>query len=192
MKFKEFQKALPLSVFTTTQAKKIYSGGQEELLIQLFRWAKRGELVRLKQGLYQFSDRLVDEFTLAGYLYSPSYISLETALNNQGIISDVSLNVTSVSLTTTKIIKTVRGNFLYSKIQRPLFFGWQAVKDAGGFPYQIALPEKALLDWIYLRKIKDFVDQRVGWSELNQQKLKKFSQSYPGWVKEVVYEQLNR
>lgn len=192
MKFKEFQKALSLPVFTTTQAKKIYSGGQGELLIQLFRWAKRGELLRLKQGLYQFSDRLVDEFALAGCLYSPSYISLETALNNQGIIPDVSLNVTSVSLTTTKIIKTVRGNFLYSKIQQSLFFGWQTVKDINGFYYRIALPEKALLDWIYLRKIKDFVDQRVGWSELNQQKLKKFSQAYPGWVKEVVYEQFNR
>ena len=188
MKFKEFQKALSLPVFTTIQAQKIYSGGSKQLLIQLSRWAKRGELFRLKQGLYQFSDRLVDEFTLAGYLYSPSYISLETALNNQGIIPDVSLNVTSVSPTTTKIIKTVRGRFLYSKIQQPLFFGWQTVKDTNGFHYQIALPEKALLDWIYLRKINNFAGQRINWSELSQQKLKKFSQVYPQWVKEVIYE----
>ena len=192
MKFKEFQKALSLPVFTTIQAQKIYSGGPGALLIQLSRWAKRGELVRLKQGLYQFSDRLVDEFTLAGYLYSPSYISLETALNNQGIIPDISLNVTSVSPTTTKIIKTVRGNFLYSKIQPPFFFGWQTVKDASGFHYQIALPEKALLDWVYLRKIRDFTDQRIDWTKLNKQKLKKFSQAFPGWVKVVVHEQLNR
>jgi len=192
MKFKEFHQALSLPVFTTIQAQKIYSGGPGALLIQLSRWTKRGELVRLKQGLYQFSDRLVDEFTLAGLLYLPSYISLETALNNQGIIPDVSLNVTSVSPTTTKIIKTARGNFLYSKIQQALFFGWQTVKDTNGFHYQIALPEKALLDWIYLRKIKDFTDQRISWPELNMQKLKKFSQAYPGWVKEAVDEQLNR
>jgi len=192
MKFKEFQKALSLPVFTTIQAKKIYSGRQGELLIQLSRWAKRGELVRLKQGLYQFSDRLVDEFTLAGYLYSPSYISLETALNNQGIIPDVSLNVTSVSPTTTKIIKTVRGNFLYSKIQQPLFFGWQTVKDTNGFHYQIALPEKALLDWIYLRKIKDLGSYRVNPVILKKPRLNQFAQAYPQWVRKEINEQFNR
>ena len=192
MKFKEFQKALSLPVFTTIQAQKIYSGGSKQLLIQLSRWAKRGELFRLKQGLYQFSDRLVDEFTLAGYLYSPSYISLETALNNQGIIPDVSLNVTSVSPTTTKIIKTVRGNFLYSKIQQPLFFGWQTVKDTNGFHYQIALPEKALLDWIYLRKIKDLGSYRVNPVILKKPRLNQFAQAYPQWVRKEINEQFNR
>ena len=192
MRFKEFQKALALPVFTTTQAQKIYSGGSVELLIQLSRWAKRGELVRLKQGLYQFSDQPVDELTLAGYLYPPSYISLETALNNQGVIPDISLNITSVSPTTTKTIKTVKGNFLYSKIQPSFYFGWQTVKDANGFYYQIALPEKALLDWIYLRKIKGLGSHRVNPAALKKTRLNQFAQTYPQWVRKEINEQFNR
>ena len=108
MRFEQFKNFLPLSVFTVVQA--------AQPNIQLARWHKAGKLIRLKRGVYQFADGQVDEFSLAGYLYQPSYISLETALNNLGIIPDVSANVTSISPVTTKTIKTVKGTFIYSKI----------------------------------------------------------------------------
>jgi len=185
MRFEDFQKQLPLSIFTSAQADKVQAS-------QLARWVKRGRLIRLKQGLYQFIDRPVDEFSLAGFLYQPAYISLETALNNLGIMPDVSANVTSVSPTTTKIIKTVKGVFYYSKIKQELFFGWQAVKDLPGGYYKIAFPEKALLDWIYLRKIKNLTEYRLNLNNLSKQRLAKFSQVYPNWVRRVIYEQFNR
>lgn len=188
MKFKEFEIHLSLPVFTVIQARKIYPGRPQELLIQLSRWVKSGYLNRLKRGIYRFSDQPIDEFTLAGYLYSPSYISLETALNNLGIIPDVSLKVTSVSPTTTKTIKTVQGSFLYAKIQPALWFGWQTVNDSHGFPYKIALPEKALLDWIYLRKIRDLLAQRVDLSNLSKTKLKRFARQFPAWARKVIDE----
>lgn len=184
MRFEDFEKQFPLAVFTPTQADKIQ-------VIQLSRWVKRGRLIRLKQGLYQFMDRQVDEFSLAGYLYQPAYISLETALNNLGIMPDVSANVTSVSPVTTKIIKTIKGTFYYSKIKQELFFGWQTIKDSGGLYYKIAWPEKALLDWIYLRKIKNLTEYRLNLNNLNKQRLKKFSQVYPDWVRKVINEQFN-
>lgn len=185
MRFEDWQKQFPLPFFTSVQADNIQT-------IQLARWVKRGRLIRLKQGIYQFSDRQVDEFSLAGFLYQPSYISLETALNNLGIIPDVSANVTSVSPTTTKIIKTIKGIFYYSKIKPELFFGWQAVKDSAGGYYKISLGEKALLDWIYLRKITNIAGYRLNLNNLNKQRLIKFSQVYPNWVRRVIHEQFNR
>jgi hypothetical protein len=184
MRFEEFKKSVSLPVFTALQA--------DQPAIQLSRWSKTGKLIRIKRGIYQFADRQADEFSLAGYLYQPSYISLEAALNNFGIIPDVSANVTSVSPITTKIIKTAKGTFIYSKISRPLYFGWQKIKDGAGLYYQIALPEKALLDWIYLRKVNNLHDQRVDLSGLNRARLKQFSRYYPRWVKGVINEQFNR
>lgn len=183
---------MSLPVFTAIQAQKIYPGRPQELLIQLYRWVKSGNLNRLKRGLYQFAIRPVDEFSLAGLLYPPSYISLEAALNNLGIIPDVSTAVTSVSPTTTKTIKTIWGNYYYAKIQVGLFWGWQTVIDSHGLPYKIALPEKALLDWIYLRKIRDLSGQRAGLSHLSKTRLTKFARPFPAWVREAVDEQFNR
>lgn len=184
MKFKEFETQLLLPIFTAVQA-----GATS---IQLSRWVKSGNLNRLKRGLYQFAGRSVDEFSLAGLLYPPSYISLEAALNNQGIIPDVNAAVTSVSPTTTKMVKISQGSFFYAKIQPSLFFGWQTVKDANGLPYKIALPEKALLDWIYLRKIRDLSGHRVDIGNLNKTRLIKFTRQFPAWVRKVINEQLNR
>lgn len=183
MRFEEFKKALSLSVFTSVQA--------NLPAIQLARWAKTGKLIRLKRGVYQFADRTVDEFTLAGYLYQPSYVSLETALNNFGIIPDVSVNITSISPVTTKLINSVMGSFIYSKINPSLFFGWQKIKDSSGFYYQIALPEKALLDWIYIRKIINLGGQRVDLSTFSKTRINKFSRPYPAWVRRVINEQFN-
>lgn len=184
MRFEEFKGHFLLPVFTVVQA--------AQSAIQLARWTKAGKLIRLKRGIYQFTDRQVDEFSLANFLYPPSYISLETVLNNLGLIPDVSANVTSVSPITTKTIKTVKGTFIYSKIGQGLYFGWQKIKDGSGIYYQIALPEKALLDWIYLRKIKNLVEFRLNLDNLNKQRLKKFSQVYPNWVRKMIYEQFDR
>lgn len=184
MRFDKFFKTFSLPVFSAAQS------GREA--IQLARWVKAGRLVRLKRGVYRFTDREVDEFSLAGYLYSPSYISLETALNNQGIIPDVSAAVTSISPTTTKMIKTSRGNYYYAKIQPRLFWGWQIISDNHQVPYKIALPEKALLDWVYLRKIRNLSSHRINRENLNKSRLIKFTRQFPGWVRKVVDEQLNR
>jgi hypothetical protein len=135
MRFEQFKNFLPLSVFTVVQA--------AQPNIQLARWHKAGKLIRLKRGVYQFADGQVDEFSLAGYLYQPSYISLETALNNLGIIPDVSANVTSISPVTTKPSKQLRAPLFTARSAKIIF--WLAkIKDEAGIYYQIALPEKAL------------------------------------------------
>ena len=150
---------------------------------------KRGDLVRLKRGVYRLAEAEVDELVLAGWLYKPSYVSLESVLQMCGVIPEVVGKVTSVTTVTSKEIKTGEGVFLYSKIAKELFFGYEKVKDEkSGLYYNLAEPEKALLDWIYVRRVKSLEGERVDMSELNKKKLRSYVKIYPKWVRKVIDE----
>lgn len=157
---------------------------------QLSRWVDKKKLIRLRRGLFLFPGAKIDELVLANFIYRPSYVSLETGLNYYGIIPDVAANVTSVSPTTSKTFKTGRGVFIYSKIARELYFGWQTVRDSGSeFLFSIAEPEKAVLDYVYIRKIRDLTDQRVNLAAIDRKKLIKYGRIFPKWVMEAIDEQ---
>ena len=77
---------------------------------------------------------------------APSYLSLEYSLSRHGILSQ---DVHTYTLVTTKLPYTFRNNediYEYHQVKRSLFWGFK--KE--GF-IQIADPEKALLDLIYIR-----------------------------------------
>jgi predicted transcriptional regulator of viral defense system len=125
-------------------------------LNQLNLWTQKGYLERIRRGIYKLSDFEIGEpFLLASFIYTPSYISLETALNYYSIIPDIPFAVTSV---TTKKTITFRnknyGVFFYSSIKPDLFFGFNSVLAEKKYGYNIALPEKALFDYFYLRAKK--------------------------------------
>lgn len=68
------------------------------LEVQIYQWKKRGEIEKIKKGLYWFKEKEIeDKFYLVEKLYFPSYISLECALNYYGIIPDIPQMVTSVT-----------------------------------------------------------------------------------------------
>lgn len=118
---------------------------------QLSQWTKKGELQRLKRGVYKLADfEIKDSFILAGFIYSPSYISLETALNYYSIIPDIPFTVTSVTTNKTKDFSLKEfGKFSYRHLKPSLFFGFETIR-VEQYSYNIALPEKALFDYLYL------------------------------------------
>jgi len=122
-------------------------------LNQLNFWTKKGYIGRIKRGIYKLSDFEIREpFLLANFIYSPSYISLETALNYYGIIPDIPFAVTSVTIQKTINFKVENyGSFFYSKIKPDLFFGFNLILADRKYGYNIAKPEKALFDYLYLR-----------------------------------------
>lgn len=191
MKIIELLRRANTPLFFDYQIKRLFPGETKHRVnVQLARFVRAGILVRLKRGLYQFSHAKIDELVLANLIYRPSYVSLETGLNYYGIIPDVAGNVTSVSPITTKTARTGRGVFIYSKIARELYFGWQTVKDSGSqFEFAIAEPEKALLDYVYVRKIRDLSDQRIDLAEIDRKKLIKYGRVFPAWVMEAINEQ---
>jgi len=98
------------------------------------------------------------------FIYSPSYLSLETALNYYSIIPDVPFAITSVTLNKTKTFRTRNyGVFSYNSIKSDLFFGFKSILVGKNYSYNIALPEKALFDYFYLRGKK--VDSAAGFIE---------------------------
>lgn len=115
------------------------------------RYAKRGLILRMKRGLYVFPDALPPDLYIANKLYEPSYISLEFALSYHGIIPETVYEITSVTTKSTRRFMTAGKTFTYRRIKREAFTGY-VLKRQREFGYQIAEPEKAFVDLVYLRR----------------------------------------
>ncbi len=188
MRYSELTQKITYPIFTINDVLKYFSNEPEnQINTQIHRLLKSGNIVSIKRGLYIFANTEVDEFVLANKIYSPSYVSMESVLNIYGVIPDIPVNVTSMTTVTPKKITSKKGVFLYSKIKKDLFFGYESKLDSSGkMYYLIASPEKALLDYIYVRKIKNLDENRINILNLNSQILTKLSQQFPFWVREVI------
>lgn len=116
-------------------------------------WIKRGLLIRLRQGYYAFPEYLSKpDFTLyfANRMYRPSYVSLHSALAFYGMIPEAVVQITSVTTLKTANFKNAFGEFSYKSVRDELMFGYDLKPIADGQTVQLAKPEKALLDLLYL------------------------------------------
>lgn len=191
MKYLEFRRRLNVNVFTILDVKKFFPEESETLLkIQLSRFRSRGLVIQMKRGLYCFDPGRIEELELAGKLYQPSYISLESALNYYGMIPDVPQAVESVSLTNTKNITNQFGTFHYMKIKQELFWGYQVRQNAQGEgSFLIADGQKALLDFFYIRKIKSIRGVRLDLSGFDFAAYRRYARFFPDWVQQIIIKQ---
>lgn len=134
----------------------------QSLRNQLTLWQKKGLILKLRKGLYVLNDedRKINPSRafLANQIYSPSYISCEYALGFYDLIPEKVEDVTSVSTKKTSLFKNPFGVFRYQHLKTTLFFGFKKIKDENSYPFLIAEPEKAVLDFIYL-KLPEFKDK---------------------------------
>lgn len=188
MNIKDFNRQINLPIFTLAQALRLMPQNKRRYLnLQLSRWVKRGELLRLKRGVYQWPDRPVEEIVISNFLYEPSYVSLETALNLFGVIPDVPAEVTAVTTKRPRQYQTPVGTYSYSKLKIDLYFGYNLVADqASDFTYRLASPEKALLDYLYIRRVSQLSSLRIDWQAISRGKLKQLMTAYPAWLKKEV------
>lgn len=152
LKFKQKIEELPF--FETRELRLILgSDFNSTTLVNLKNWVKKGYLIMFRRGLYAISEttKNIDAMLFATKIYSPSYVSLETALSFYGIIPEAVFTTTSVSTRKTKKFKTPIGNFSYQKIKKEAFGGFETKKQSG-FSFNLALPEKALVDFFYLNR----------------------------------------
>ena len=119
----------------------------------LTRWVKRGYLSKLRQDWYAFSD-LKGNPEMARYvgqhIYTPSYISLHTALSFYGIIPEAVVEITSVTTQKTCRYENAFGQFSYQTVRPRLFWGFEPKTMRDGKQYMMATPEKAIIDLLYL------------------------------------------
>lgn len=144
MKLKEFRKKMQKNVFKTNEARIVCFRDHPDVLnLQLHQWKKSGDLVALKRGTYMFSDSKPPAFEIARNLYSPSYFSLEYALNFYGIMPETVFEYTLVTPKATRCFLTPMGVFTYQKIKKEAFCGFDPET-------LMAEKEKALVDYFYL------------------------------------------
>ena len=119
----------------------------------LTRWCGQGLLVQLRNGFYAFPDFLRNEefgYHIANKIYAPSYVSLHSALCYHGYVrAAAGMPVSSVSVRKTQSFRNVFGKFDYQKMKQELHFGFGR-HTVDGFTFEMAYPEKALLDLFYL------------------------------------------
>jgi len=166
VRFRAFEQAMKKDVFTFREAALV--GHREPLAalrLNLHRWVKNGYLLRLRREVYAFPRRPLPAPALISALYPPAYISLESALNQQGFLPDVPFETTLVTPRATRTFQTPAGRFHFHRIQKKLFFGYDPAT-------LLAEPEKALLDYFYLRG-SSMKDVPAFWEESRFQNLER-------------------
>lgn len=140
---------------------------------RLVEWQEKGYIQKLRNRFYFFTGNTVNErylFFAANELYSPSYVSLESALSWYGFIPEGVFQVTSCSSRKTQSFETPLGSFDYRHIKPALFFGYQ-LEEWNNHHFAIAEPEKTVIDYLYLHheigEPDDFESLRWNSTELN-------------------------
>jgi hypothetical protein len=133
-------------------------------------------LIKIERNKYILENSKINDFTISNFLYSPSYISFESALNYYGVLPQFSYEITACASRKTKIKKFENKVFSYLHIKKELFWGYQKIND-----FLIALPEKALCDYLYfwVKGLKKINIDELDLSELDRGKIKKFISRYP-------------
>ncbi|HKL17133.1 MAG TPA: hypothetical protein VJ900_02125 [Patescibacteria group bacterium] len=120
---------------------------------RLYDWQKKDLITKITHNFYVFNDKELSEedlYFIANKIYSPSYISLEGVLYHYNLIPETVYQVTSVTTRKTRSLSSEIGDFSYRHVKSNLFFGYKNIKK-DNFTYQLAEPEKAILDLLYLR-----------------------------------------
>ena len=160
MNFTKFKEKFCDMPFISARAVMALERDPQAMRNQLTRWQRKGLIIQLKRGIYALNktDRKVNSsrFFVANQLLWPSYVSLESALGYYDLIPEVVADVTSVTTKKTSRFTNPIGRFIYQRVKPDAFRGYLSYKDEAGLKCQIAEPEKAVVDFLYLnlRKFK--------------------------------------
>jgi hypothetical protein len=158
----------------------------------LTRAKARGLVERVARGVYLNTLRearpCIEE--VACFLRTPSYVSCEWALNRHGVLLQAPTVCTVLTLQTAvgqSRNVTIGGVTIeFSRIAPRLFNGYE-VKDG----YNLAIPEKALLDTIHLRRRVPFADE-LETDRLDQEKLFELAEAFPAVVRTRLKEMIRK
>ena len=154
---------------------------------QLTRWTNSGRLIQLRRGLYSLAPpyRKVNAhpFVIANRLVGGSYVSLQSALAHYGLIPEFVPTVVSVCSSRPRQWSTALGSFLFRHVDRKNLRGYQSLELGDDQSSVVALPEKALLDLIYLTPGSDSVEyirslRLQNLELLTRNQLRKFAQLF--------------
>ncbi len=137
---------IELNLFTLSDFAKLFNlDNQQTLYKKIARLEQKQIIKKLIKGRYQFLLTQTNNFRIANFLYSSSYISLESALSFHSVITGFSHQLTSITTKPTKMIMLDQQEYKYSHISPYLYWGYEKKEN-----FLLADPAKALLDYLYL------------------------------------------
>ncbi len=157
--------SLPQSVFTLKELILMFPQISPPLLRKRAHYyVKTGKLVRPRSGIYvkpQFNS-----LELANKIYSPSYISFETVLQEEGLIFQPYDTIYLAAYLSRQI--TISGqSFHYRKLKSEILISHQGINFE--HHYFIASKERAFLDSVLLYKNYHFDNLNpLDWTQVNQ------------------------
>ena len=168
---------------------KVTGLARDSLYVALSRYVKKKVIIRLTAGIYILPEQYDRLETIANELYSPSYLSFESALSRYGIISQVPYSLTFATTRKSLRRSLAETHVEYRSIKAQLFTGYE--NNGSIF---IATPEKAILDSLYLVSFGKSMTQlkNPGLKEVNIQKMKKLARIYPKRTQELMYRFLKK
>lgn len=123
--------------------------GKNQKISQLVR---SKEIIRLKRGLFVVSPKITEvplsTELIANHLYTPSYVSMSSALRYYGLIPETVYLTQSMAIKHSRTFETPVGNFSYTQMDRNAFYIGLCNIEKDNFSFIIATPEKALCDLI--------------------------------------------
>lgn len=122
---------------------------------KIHKWMKEGELIGLRKGMYVVpygpGEGVISLPLVANHLYGPSYVSLEYALYQHGLLTERPRAVSSVTILRGRDVETPLGLFTYQRLPEAYYaVGMTRVMGSTKVAYLMARPEKALCDWLGL------------------------------------------
>lgn len=179
MEYKTLKKLQSLNkdYYSISDLEKILGQERDVLYVTLHRMVKKGWLRRLRRGIYQIDfSGTGDQQKIASQLYLPNYLSFESALSKYGVIFKVPYNITFATTNKTKKLKMGDRLVEFRQLKKELFFGY-SYRDG----INIAEPEKALLDQLYLVSLgKGSLDlDELDLKKLSSKKFMGYAKSFP-------------
>lgn len=163
-----------LKLFTTSDLMIMFGVGKRASQAFLSYNVKKGAFVRLKAGLFALKNNLPSEYIIANRLYSPSYISLDTALSYYNLIPETVYAITSVTPKPTREFEVNGIAYDYRRIKREAFTGY-IPKEIHGETVYIATPEKAVADFLYFVSLgKRKYNDRLKLDKIDSSQLKQY------------------
>ena len=135
----------PQKFFTTKDLKDIFEiENRRTFENTVKRLLEERILSTIEKGKYVKTNSNYTKFDISQFIYSPSYISLETALNYHGLLEQFPFEITAIT-TKKRVEKEFEGQvYSFVNIKKELFLGFEKEGD-----FLIAVPEKAIFDQIY-------------------------------------------
>jgi len=142
-----------MSLFSPQDLRHLLNASEVSIRFILTRASNRGDVQKLRRGLYALPDKAPSELEIANALVKPSYVSFHYAMAYYHLIPEAVYRVASATTRNTRRFQFAGTEYSYHHLKPAAFAGYHP-EQVGGRTVLIAEPEKAFLDSLYLETLR--------------------------------------